>query len=111
MPEADRLPLIDPVDVAEPIVVVGTAFDPATPGRHAAELAAALEDAVAITWEGVGHTAFPVDPCLDDLVVGYLVDGTVPDDGATCPFVERDHDGRRARRLPLRVPAGVGRRS
>jgi pimeloyl-ACP methyl ester carboxylesterase len=88
MPDADRLPSIEAVDVAEPIVVVGTAFDPATPGRHAAEFAAALEDAVAISWEGVGHTAFPVDPCLDDLVVGHLVDGVVPDDGETCPFVE-----------------------
>ena len=54
------LPVIDPVDVAEPILVVGTAFDPSTPGRHAGELAAALGDAVAITWDGVGHTAFPV---------------------------------------------------
>ena len=88
MPDADPLPVAEQVDVAEPILVVGTRFDPSTPGRHAAELAAALGDAVSITWEGVGHTAFPVDPCLDGVVVDYLVDGKVPEDATTCPFVE-----------------------
>ena len=56
------LPVITAVDVAEPILVIGTSYDPSTPGRHADELAAALGDAVADRWEGVGHTAFPVDP-------------------------------------------------
>ena len=66
MPDADPLPVITAVDVAEPIVVVGTSHDPLTPGHHATEMAAALGDAVAVTWEGVGHTAFPVTTCLDD---------------------------------------------
>jgi len=88
MPEADPLPVIRTVDVAEPMVVIGTAHDPATPGRHADELAAALGDAVAITWEGVGHTAFPVTECLDGAVVDYLVDGIVPDGALACPFVD-----------------------
>ncbi|MET0327126.1 MAG: alpha/beta fold hydrolase [Ilumatobacteraceae bacterium] len=88
MPAADPLPVIATVDVAEPIVVIGTSDDPSTPGRHAAELAAALGDAVSITWQGVGHTAFPVSECLDGLVVDYLVDGVVPADGASCPFVD-----------------------
>lgn len=88
MPDADPLPVITAVDVAEPIVVVGTAHDPSTPGRHAIEMAGALGDAVAITWDGVGHTAFPVTPCLDDAVVAYLVDGVVPDQGLVCPFMD-----------------------
>jgi pimeloyl-ACP methyl ester carboxylesterase len=88
MPDADPLPVITAVDVAEPIVVIGTADDPSTPGRHAGELADALGDAVDIRWEGVGHTAFPVSACLDGLVVDYLVDGVVPVDGASCPFVD-----------------------
>ena len=69
--------------------MIGTAYDPSTPGRHAAELAAALGDAVAITWEGVGHTAFPVDECLDDLVVDYLVDGDGPCRRAGVPVRRR----------------------
>jgi hypothetical protein len=88
MPEADPLPEITAVDVAEPILVIGTKDDPSTPGRHAAELAAALGDAVSVTWEGVGHTAFPVSECLDGLVVAYLVDGVVPAAGTSCPFVD-----------------------
>ncbi len=88
MPDADPLPVITAVDVAEPIVVVGTSHDPLTPGRHATEMATALGDAVAVTWEGVGHTAFPVTTCLDGAVVDYLVDGAVPDDGLSCPFVD-----------------------
>ena len=88
MPDADPLPVITAVDVAEPIVVIGTTDDPSTPGRHAGELADALGDAVSIMWEGVGHTAFPVSQCLDGLVVDYLVDGVVPADGASCPFVD-----------------------
>ena len=91
MPDADPLPVISAVDasaIADPIVVIGTSFDPSTPGRHAGELAAALGDAVAVTWEGVGHTAFPVSPCLDGLVVDFLADGAVPRDGRACPFVD-----------------------
>ncbi|MET0459346.1 MAG: alpha/beta fold hydrolase, partial [Ilumatobacteraceae bacterium] len=45
MPAADPLPVITAVDVAEPIVVIGTSDDPSTPGRHAGELADALGDA------------------------------------------------------------------
>jgi pimeloyl-ACP methyl ester carboxylesterase len=88
MPPAADLPVIGPVDVARPILVIGTRYDPATPGRHATELAHAFGDAVAVTWEGVGHTAFPAGGCLDDVVVGYFRDGAVPADGSTCPFID-----------------------
>ncbi len=88
MPAALPLPVISSVDVATPILVIGTQFDPATPGHHAAEMAAALGDAVAVMWEGVGHTAFPGTTCLDELVVDHLVHGRVPAAGATCPFVD-----------------------
>ena len=99
-----------PVDVAEPILVVGTAYDPPTPGRHAAELAAALGDAVVVTWEGVGHTAFPVDRRASTSIVVELPRRRRPAaDGATCPFVDGADDRRRARRLPLRLPRVVDR--
>jgi pimeloyl-ACP methyl ester carboxylesterase len=89
MPPAADLPVIGPVDVPTPILVIGTRFDPATPGRHAGELARALADATAITWEGIGHTAFPTGGgCLDETVVDYLVSGIVPASGTTCPFFD-----------------------
>jgi pimeloyl-ACP methyl ester carboxylesterase len=50
---------------------------------------APVDDATAITWEGIGHTAFPTGGgCLDAAVVGYLVAGTLPTNGATCPFAD-----------------------
>ena len=108
MPDADPLPVITAVDVAEPIVVSGPATIRSTPGHHAAEMAAALGDAVAVTWEGVGHTAFPVTACLDGAVVDYLVDGAVPDDGLELPVRRRDIDRHRGRRPPLRLSVMVG---
>ncbi|MFW2336409.1 alpha/beta hydrolase, partial [Ilumatobacter sp.] len=76
------------VEVAEPMLVIGTAFDPNTPGRHAGELADRLGDAVVLYWDGVGHTAFPLNsPCVDDAVSAYLLDGVLPDDGLRCEFV------------------------
>jgi len=90
LPENDRtLEPVAEVDVDTPILVIGTEFDPSTPGKHAPEFAAALGDAVAISWSGVGHTAFPAPTrCIDDAVVAYLIDGVVPADGLECPFLD-----------------------
>ncbi len=88
MPAAADLPVISTVDVAAPILVIGTQYDPATPGRHAEELAAALGDAVAMRWEGLGHTAYPVSECVDGAVDDFLIDGRLPAAGTSCPFVD-----------------------
>ncbi len=85
---AESLPVIGPVDAAATILVIGTQHDPATPGRYAALLAGALGDAVDISWEGAGHTAFLSSGCITDIVVAYVVEQIVPEDGETCPFVE-----------------------
>lgn len=84
---AEPLPDIDPTDTDTPVLVVGTLDDPATPGRYAPRMAAELGDAVAIEWEGAGHTAFLSSLCVDEIVVHYLIDLDVPDDGTQCPFV------------------------
>lgn len=84
---AEPLPVITEVDASVPIVVIGTKDDPATPGRYADQLADALGDAVDITWDGAGHTAFLSSSCINDIVVAYLIDQIVPRDGQTCPFV------------------------
>lgn len=71
---------------AAPIVVIGTRGDTATPYEWAPALAEQLESAVLVTWEGQGHTAYGrAGDCIEDAVDGYLVDGTVPQDGLTCP--------------------------
>ena len=84
-----RLAPVRTVDVGRPMLVVGTEFDPATPGYHAVEFAAALGDAFPVVWDGVGHTVFPgLSSCIDDLVVAHLLDGVTPSDSPTCPFVD-----------------------
>ncbi|WP_051706257.1 alpha/beta hydrolase [Nocardioides aequoreus] len=70
---------------AAPIVVVGTTRDPATPYVWAQQLAQELESGVLVSRDGDGHTGFNQgNECVDQAVVGYLVDGTVPRDGLEC---------------------------
>jgi pimeloyl-ACP methyl ester carboxylesterase len=84
----EPIPPITPVDVANPIVVIGTDGDPATPGFLAPEMADALGDAVSVRWEGAGHTAFLNSECIDRLVVDYLIDLVVPKDRTRCTFTD-----------------------
>lgn len=70
---------------AAPILVVGTTRDPATPYQWAVALADQLESGVLLTRDGDGHTGYDSgNECVDDTVEGYLVDGTVPEDGRRC---------------------------
>ena len=71
---------------APPILVIGTVGDPATPYEWAQEMSAALTGSVLLTYEGDGHTAFlRGGPCIEDAVVDYLVDLTLPAVGTRCP--------------------------
>ncbi len=84
-----RVEPVEVVDVGRPILVIGTEYDPVTPGYHAAEFAAALGDAVHVVWDGVGHTAFPRSSrCIDDIVAEHLLDGPVAENGQRCAFVD-----------------------
>ncbi len=70
---------------APPILVVGTTGDSATPYEHAVSMAEQLEPAVLLTFEGAGHGSVTSgNKCLGEAVTKYLVDGTLPKDGATC---------------------------
>jgi pimeloyl-ACP methyl ester carboxylesterase len=70
---------------APPILVIGTTGDPATPYPWAQSLARELESGRLLTWEGEGHTAYlRGSDCVDAAVDGYLLDGVLPGDGATC---------------------------
>ncbi|MDD9371370.1 MAG: alpha/beta hydrolase, partial [Acidimicrobiales bacterium] len=70
---------------APPILVVSTTGDPATPYEAGVRTAERLESGVLLTYDGDGHTVVGngVD-CIDDIVVAYLVDLEVPEDGTTC---------------------------
>ncbi|TMR95117.1 alpha/beta hydrolase [Nonomuraea basaltis] len=69
-----------------PIVVVGGRGDPATPYEWAPKLTAQLKTATLVTYEGEGHGAYlSGSKCVQELVDAYLLQGTVPEKGATCP--------------------------
>ncbi len=75
---------IGPAEGSAPILVIGTTGDPATPYEWAVEMAAFLDAATLYTVEGDGHTAFLSIPCVDRVVIDYLVDLELPDDDAGC---------------------------
>ena len=70
---------------AAPIVVVGTTRDPATPYQWAVHLADQLDSGVLVSRDGDGHTGYNSgNDCVDEAIEGYLVEGTVPEDGLEC---------------------------
>lgn len=70
---------------SDPIVVVGTTGDPATPYAWSEAFAKQMDNAVLVTWEGEGHTAYGrAGDCITDPLDDYLLNGTVPQDGLTC---------------------------
>ncbi|WP_148573771.1 alpha/beta hydrolase [Nocardioides caldifontis] len=77
----------EPLDApgSEPIMVVGTSRDPATPLRWAEALADQLDSAVLVRRDGDGHTGYNAgNDCVDEAVEAYLVSGTVPPDTVDC---------------------------
>lgn len=73
-------------DAAHKILVIGNLHDPATPYQGAKDLTRTLGRAELLTWDGEGHTSYlQGSSCIDDYVDAYLVDGTLPPTGKTCP--------------------------
>lgn len=80
---------VSAVDIDVPMLVIGTEYDPLTPGKHAPDFAAAIGDASHLIWEGVGHTAFPGwTDCIDDAVAAQFVSNVRPPDGTRCSMIE-----------------------
>ena len=72
-------------DGAAPILVIGTTNDPATPYEWSAALAKQLSSGILLTRVGEGHTGFNKgNACIDDTVVAYFDEGTVPDGDVRC---------------------------
>lgn len=72
-------------DGADPIVVIGTTRDPATPYEWAQQLAAQLSSGTLITYDGDGHTAYMrSNACVDNAVDAYFLKGTPPKKDLRC---------------------------
>jgi len=75
---ATSTPHTPPPAAAGKVVVVSTTHDPATPYQAGVDLARELGGSL-ITHDGTQHTAvFNGDNCVDDAVVRYFVDLTLP---------------------------------
>ena len=67
------------------MLVIATTGDPATPYEWGVRAAEELETATLLTVEGDSHTAYwGGNGCVDDAVDSYLLDLTVPAEGASC---------------------------
>jgi pimeloyl-ACP methyl ester carboxylesterase len=82
--DADRY--LGPFDAetANPVLVVGNRFDPATPYEGAQLVHELLDDSRLLTVEGWGHTSPFLSRCADETVSRYLLDGTTPGESTTC---------------------------
>jgi pimeloyl-ACP methyl ester carboxylesterase len=70
---------------SNPILVVSTRKDPATPYQWGQLLAEQLDNGHLVTYEGVGHTAYyDGSSCVDDTVDAYLLKGKVPEKDPVC---------------------------
>ncbi|WP_344028704.1 alpha/beta hydrolase [Pseudonocardia kongjuensis] len=75
------------VDGLPPVVVVSVTGDPATPYQAGVDLAGQLGGSL-ISVNGEQHTAsLQGDPCVDRLAIDYLVNLTVPEEGAECTLM------------------------
>jgi pimeloyl-ACP methyl ester carboxylesterase/predicted small secreted protein len=74
----------DPTGLA-PVLVVSTTGDPATPYQSGVNLAKDLGGRL-LTVQGTRHTGFMLSglSCVDNAGNDYLINLTLPDDGATC---------------------------
>ncbi|MGW1374757.1 alpha/beta hydrolase [Streptomyces sp. NPDC002446] len=70
---------------ADPILVVGTTRDPATPYTWARALSGQLSSGTLLTFEGDGHTAYGRgSDCIDTAINTYLLEGTAPPKNKRC---------------------------
>ena len=67
-----------------PILVVGITGDTQTLYSWVQNLTGQLDNNRLLTVEGYGHGAFNRNTCARTAITGFLVNGTVPADGATC---------------------------
>ena len=70
---------------SDPILVVSTRYDPATPYQWGVDVAEQLDNATLLTLDGDGHTAYTSgSTCINKAVDAYLINGTLPAEGTVC---------------------------
>lgn len=69
---------------ANPVLVVGNYYDPATRYEGAQTVAALLPNSRLLSLNGWGHVSLFLSACADEAVSRYLLDLTLPPPGAVC---------------------------
>lgn len=72
-------------DRVPPVLIVGNNNDAETPLTNSQWMSQALRGSRLLVWRGLGHTAFTTSPCVARRAGRYLLTGTPPAVGATCP--------------------------
>jgi hypothetical protein len=71
---------------ANPVMLVGIRFDPASAYENAVVVDELMPDSALLTVEGWGHTSAEIpSQCTEDVVSRYLLEGVTPAECATCP--------------------------
>jgi pimeloyl-ACP methyl ester carboxylesterase len=85
-PNADSDRYMGPFDnnTANPVLVIGNLFDPATPYHGAQVVADLLPNSALLTVHGWAHTSLLLSHCVDAAVDAYLIDITTPAPGTVC---------------------------
>ncbi len=70
---------------SNPILVVSTTHDPATPYQWGEMVAETLDNAELLTWDSHNHTAYlEGSSCIESAVDAYILRGTLPPEGTVC---------------------------
>jgi pimeloyl-ACP methyl ester carboxylesterase len=110
--DADRY--LGPFDhvTSNPVLVVGTVFDPATRYQGAQTVHQLLPNSSLLRVQGWGHTSLFLSACADAAVSQYLLDAVPPPDGTTCtqdvaPFTPQDGVSRARQSIRAKVMSEV----
>ncbi|WP_456906606.1 alpha/beta hydrolase [Geodermatophilus sp. SYSU D00703] len=67
-----------------PVLVIGTRYDPATPYRNAVVVDDLLPNSTLLTVDGAGHTSLGLSSCAVSVTAQYLLTGATPPAGTVC---------------------------
>lgn len=84
LPAGPRGPHRVTAEGVPPVLVVGTAGDPATPYGEAVSLARQFPGGMLLSFDAPGHTGYGRSDCVDRKVEAYLISLTKVQPGTTC---------------------------
>lgn len=73
------------VKTKNPLLWLGSPFDPVTPLASAVNMSSGFDGSVVVQHNGLGHCSFTHrSKCTDGIIFGYFANGTLPANGTIC---------------------------